>query len=106
MRDVHNWVKHDGSELLFVYGGSDPWGAEPFELGRGTRDSYWYEAPAANHGATVSRLTTAERSEATAAVQRWAGLELPRVADAPARAAAPRIAGLDDRDEAPRGRRP
>jgi hypothetical protein len=96
MRDVDNWVRHSGSELLFVYGENDPWGAEAFELGRGTRDSYRYEADGANHGANIAALTAAEQAEATAAVVRWAGV----LATRSARAAAPRITALDSYNEA------
>ena len=39
MADIDLWVRHSGRQLLFVYGENDPWGAEPFHLGRGTRDS-------------------------------------------------------------------
>jgi PS-10 peptidase S37 len=96
MRDIDHWVRTRGSELLFVYGENDPWGAEPFELGHRTRDSYWYEADEANHGANIGRLTAAEQAEATAALQRWAGI-------APARAARSahvpkRIRGFDRND--------
>ena len=30
--------------MLFVYGENDPWSAEKFEPGPGTRDSHWYTA--------------------------------------------------------------
>ena len=99
MRDIDTWVKHSGSELLFVYGENDPWGAEPFELGEGTRDSYWYEADGANHGATIAALTPAEQAEATAAVQRWAGV----AATKSARSAVP---ALDNYNEGLDRRRP
>ena len=96
MRDIDTWVKQRGSELLFVYGANDPWGAEAFELGQRTRDSYRYEAAGANHGATIAALTPAERAEATLAVERWAGVATPTAA----RAAAPRVAALDSYNEA------
>jgi hypothetical protein len=102
MRDIDKWVKHSGRQLLFVYGENDPWGAEAFELGHKTRDSYWYEAAGANHGANISRLTAAEQLEATAAVQRWAGVTAP----APMRAAAPRVPALDSYNDALDRRRP
>jgi hypothetical protein len=95
MRDIDRWVKKDGRQLLFVYGENDPWGAEAFELGRKTRDSYWYEAAGANHGANISLLTPEERAEATTALQRWAGVEAPAM-----RKAAPRVAALDGYNEA------
>ena len=96
MRDIDTWVKHDGSELLFVYGGNDPWGAEAFELGHRTRDSYWYEVVGGNHGSNIAALPALEEAEATAAVQRWAGL----APAAQTRAAAPRVAALDAYNEA------
>jgi hypothetical protein len=37
MPDIDFWVKSQGQQLLFVYGSNDPWGAEPVELGFGTR---------------------------------------------------------------------
>ena len=87
---------NDASELLFVYGENDPWSAEPFHLGQGTRDSYCYTAPGANHGANIAQLEPAEQAAATATVLRWAGL-----AAAPAaRVAAPRVAALDSYNEA------
>jgi PS-10 peptidase S37 len=96
MRDIDRWVRTRGSELLFVYGENDPWSAEPFELGRGTWDSYWYEAAGANHGANIAALTAPEQAQATAALQRWAAV-------APARAARTakvpkRIRGFDRND--------
>jgi hypothetical protein len=77
MLDVDAWVKLFGRQLLFVYGQNDPWGAEPFRLGPGTRDSFSYTAAGANHGANIGLLTPAETAEATATVQRWAGLTAP-----------------------------
>jgi hypothetical protein len=77
MREVDLWVRLFGRQLLFVYGQNDPWGAEPFRLGPGTRDSFWYVAAGANHGANISLLKPDETATATAAVQRWAGVTAP-----------------------------
>jgi hypothetical protein len=74
MRDIDRWVKGRGSELMFLYGGNDPWGAEPFRLGSGTRDSYWYEVPGQNHnGRLIATLPAAQKEAATAALLRWSG---------------------------------
>jgi hypothetical protein len=102
MRDIDKWVRHNGRELLFVYGENDPWSAEAFELGHGTRDSYLYEADNANHGANIALLTSAERAEATAAVRRWADVDTA----ARTRMAAPYVPELDDYNEALDHRRP
>ncbi|MEU8527915.1 MULTISPECIES: S28 family serine protease [Streptomyces] len=82
MRDVDDWVRKNANRMLFVYGGNDPWGAEPFHLGRGARDSYVFTAPGANHGANVAGLTDAEREKATARILAWAGVEAPAAAAA------------------------
>jgi hypothetical protein len=93
MLDVDLWVRLSGRQLLFVYGQNDPWGAEPFHLGLGTRDSLSYTAPGANHGASISLLTPGESASATEAVLRWAGVAAP----IGAKAASPRhIPALDD----------
>ncbi|GGM06753.1 S28 family serine protease [Dactylosporangium sucinum] len=74
MGDIDLWVRLSGRQLLFVYGQNDPWGAEPFRLGPGTRDSLSYVAAGANHGANIALLTAPESATATAAVRRWAGV--------------------------------
>jgi len=74
MADVDRWVREQGSQLLFVYGQDDPWAAEPFRLGPGTRDSLSAQAPGGNHGTDIADLPAADRAAATAAVRRWAGV--------------------------------
>ena len=74
MPDIDFWVKSRGTRLLFVYGSNDPWGAEPFELGFGSRDSYRYYVPGGNHGSKIAQLPAADAAAATATVRRWAGL--------------------------------
>ncbi|MFE3141200.1 S28 family serine protease [Streptomyces scopuliridis] len=74
MPDVDNWVRHNANQMLFVYGENDPWGAEPFRLGRGARDSYVYVAPGANHGANVAGLVPDQQAKATARILAWAGV--------------------------------
>src|SRR3569833_1245441 len=90
MDAVDVWVKLFGKQLLFVYGQNDPWGAEPFKLGPGSKDSYWYVAPGANHGANIGLLNPADSATATAAVLRWANVTPVQGK------ASSRIPGLDD----------
>ncbi|MER7011824.1 S28 family serine protease [Saccharopolyspora sp. NPDC000359] len=77
MSQVDAWVRSSGSELMFVNGERDPWSAEPFELGPGTRDSHSYLVPGANHGAKIEGLPAEQRAEAEATVRRWAEVEAP-----------------------------
>ncbi|MER5350502.1 S28 family serine protease [Kitasatospora sp. NPDC002551] len=74
MRDIDRWVRHSAERIIYVYGQNDPWGAEPFRLGRGSEDSYVYTVPGGNHGANIARLPAAESAAATAKVLEWAGL--------------------------------
>ncbi|GLF93609.1 S28 family serine protease [Streptomyces yaizuensis] len=75
MADVDRWVRHNATRMMFVNGANDPWAAEPFRLGKSARDSYVYTQPGGNHGARVALLPEAEKAAATAAIQRWAGVE-------------------------------
>lgn len=72
MLDVDLWVRTQASEMLFVYGANDPWGAEPFFPS--WRDSHSYTAAGANHGANIAALTAADAAAATATLRRWAGV--------------------------------
>ncbi|MEU7022430.1 aminopeptidase [Streptomyces sp. NPDC046203] len=82
MRDVDNWVRKNANQMLFVYGGNDPWGSEKFHLDKSARDSYVYVAPGMNHGANIDGLVSAEKANATARVLAWAGVDAPAVAAA------------------------
>jgi len=100
MRDVDTWVRHNARHMLFVYGENDPWGAEPFRLGRGAEDSYVLTAPGMNHGANVAGLVPEERALATARILDWAGVAPASVQADPssARPLAKFDAKLDKRD--------
>ncbi|MBC9725185.1 S28 family serine protease [Streptomyces sp. TRM68367] len=79
MRDVDTWVRHNARHMLFVYGENDPWGAEPFRLSRGAKDSYVLTAPGMNHGANVAGLAPDQKSLATARILDWADVASPSV---------------------------
>ncbi|RZS43753.1 PS-10 peptidase S37 [Herbihabitans rhizosphaerae] len=72
MIDVDIWVRTRSSQMLFVYGGNDPWGAEAFEPSR--QDSFSFTAAGANHGANIAALAQADKDAATSALLRWAGV--------------------------------
>jgi len=91
MAEVDAWVRAMGSQLMFVNGSDDPWSAEPFRLGPGTRDSASYVVPGGNHGSKIAQLPPQQRAEAEATVRRWAGVP-----------EAPQVRTSLDRDELPR----
>jgi hypothetical protein len=76
MRDIDDWVKQRGERLMLIYGEHDPWSAEPFEFGPGTRDSHRYTVPRGNHGATIGQLPAGLRDEAIARLRGWVGRSL------------------------------
>lgn len=77
MADIDRWVRSQGNRLMFLYGQNDPWGAEPFRLGRGTRDSRWYEVAGLNHsGRLIQFLPDSRRTQAITTIQRWAGVTM------------------------------
>ncbi|MEU5438555.1 S28 family serine protease [Streptomyces sp. NPDC020719] len=96
MPEVDRWVRHHADHMLYVYGQNDPWGAERFRLGAGSRDSYVYTVAGGNHGSKVAGLAAAEKATATSAILRWAGL--------PATAAKP-LASFDARLDRPQAER-
>jgi hypothetical protein len=74
MNDIDEWVKTRAERLMLVYGEYDPWSAEQFQFGPGTKDSHRYIVPRGNHGSTLSRLPAAERDEAIGRLRAWVGL--------------------------------
>ncbi|WP_338898178.1 S28 family serine protease [Streptomyces sp. TG1A-60] len=86
MRDVDTWVRANAKQMLFVYGENDPWGAEPFRLGKKARDSYVFTAPGANHGANVAGLVESQKDLATARILKWAGVAPATVQEDPGKA--------------------
>lgn len=76
MRDIDRWVRRHANHMLFLYGANDPWGSEPFRLGRGSRDSAIYTAPGMNHSARlIDKLPADQRAKSIAFIKRWAGVE-------------------------------
>lgn len=70
--DVDKWVSKDASQMLFVYGSNDPWGAEPFHPSE--NDSYTFTVSGGNHGSDIAQLPAADADRAKRALQRWAGV--------------------------------
>lgn len=83
MQDVDQWVQSEGERLLFIYGQADPWSGGAFTLGE-AQDSYLYEAPGQNHGATIESLDEVDREAAFAALEQWTGVA-PQASSARAR---------------------
>ncbi|WP_345572926.1 hypothetical protein [Nonomuraea rosea] len=68
-------MRRSRSRLMFVNGGNDPMTAEPYRLGRGSRDSAVYTAPGVHHvflGDVIAELPPQQKAKAIADLRRWA----------------------------------
>lgn len=76
MPDIDRFVRNRSTTMLFVYGENDPWSAEPFACGpkAAKRDCSRYYVAEGTHGSNISQLGVADRTRATQAVLRFAGL--------------------------------
>jgi hypothetical protein len=72
MPDVDRWVRRHGSRMLFVNGTRDPSVAEAFRPGGRDSRVLWVEG--GNHGVDLTDLAPADRADAVAALDRWAGI--------------------------------
>jgi hypothetical protein len=74
MQAVRQWVLNRGSHLLFLYGQDDPWSAQRFSLGSGTRDSAIFTIPGGNHVSPYTDLPPAQQEAFVEMLRTWAGL--------------------------------
>jgi len=74
MRAVHQWVRAHGSHLIFLYGQDDPWSAQRFTLGPGTRDSAVFTIAGGNHLSPYTDLPPAQVRTLVRMLRGWAGL--------------------------------
>ena len=72
MHDIDDFVQHQGSHLLFIYGQWDPWSGGAFTLGAAT-DSHLYIQASGTHGSEITHLATADRDAALAEIGAWIG---------------------------------
>lgn len=75
MRDIDDWVEHQGSRILFIYGEWDPWTGGKFPLGNAT-DSLSLVMPQGTHGSSLAGLPPTERAAALAKISAWTGVAL------------------------------
>lgn len=76
MPDVDRWVRQRSRRMLFVYGGNDPWSAEPFSCGAtaARRDCHRLVVAGGTHGSAIADLPRALRRTTTQRLERWAGV--------------------------------
>ncbi len=73
MHDVDDWLQHNGTRFVFIYGQWDPWSGGKFELGQAT-DSLRLIQASGTHGSRITRLADADRDAALAKITAWTGV--------------------------------
>lgn len=82
MKDVGDWLESQGKGFLFIYGGDDPWTAGAFDLGA-AQDTYRFDAPGRNHGASIADLNPVDKAKAVSVVAAWTGVSVGQPFKAP-----------------------
>lgn len=68
MPDIINWLQSDGQNIIYIYGGNDPWSAGGIES-VGSTNSIKISQPGANHGLRITDLD--QQSVVWAALENW-----------------------------------
>lgn len=90
MRDIQSWVKTQASQVLFIYGESDPWTGGAYEIGA-LPEVVKLVAPKQPHGAMLKSLTVADRDIAVRKIEQWIGARPNLEGAQPGNPAMPRV---------------
>ena len=91
MAQVRQWVQVSAQRFVFIYGENDPWSTNPYDpSARNDAWRLWVRGVGGNHGASLARMTPADREFALAKLRDWLGLPPARLA-APVEAASARV---------------
>jgi hypothetical protein len=74
MLDMQNWVKTEASQVMFVYGGFDPWSGGAYDVAQ-LPDVVKVMAPGTPHGTYLKDLAPADRDLASAKIETWIGVK-------------------------------
>ena len=72
-QDILSWIQTEGNNMIFIYGGNDPWSAAAVEL-TGETNALKFTEPGANHGVSIVNLT--EQQTVYNTLEQWLGISL------------------------------
>jgi len=75
MQDVHSWLQTEGNNIIYIYGGIDPWTAGAVEL-TGATNAFKIVQPGANHSVMIGDLD--ERELVYSTLEAWLGVPVRR----------------------------
>jgi hypothetical protein len=78
-KSVYDWIQANGDEFIYINGALDTWSATAMPE-NADRDALYFFLEGESHGtARLRNMTTEQRSEVKAALERW--LEVPVTGD-------------------------
>ena len=75
MNDIYDWVVNFGNNMIFVYGGNDPWTAGAVDL-TGATNAVKVVNPGDNHSTFINELPGAERNQVITALEEWLNINI------------------------------
>ena len=77
MYNVYTWLRDHGNNILYIYGGTDLWGATAMELS-GKTNAVKIVKPGGSHLTRIANLPQDEKEVVYSTLERWLGLTIVR----------------------------
>ncbi|MFW5761419.1 MAG: S28 family serine protease [Cyclobacteriaceae bacterium] len=75
-KKVHEWVKTEGNNFIYIYGNSDTWSATAV-MPSDEVNSKWFFLEGKDHGAArIGNMTTEQKAELKSTLEKWLEIEL------------------------------
>jgi len=72
-QDILTWIQTEGNNMIFIYGGQDPWSAAAIEL-TGATNALKFVHPGGNHSVRIAHL--ADQQTIYNTLEQWLGISL------------------------------
>jgi hypothetical protein len=77
MKDIHQWITTKGNNMIFIYGGLDPWSASAVQLA-GRTNSLKMVKKGSDHTTRIKDFEGEEKDRILDALQEWLDVEVER----------------------------
>lgn len=75
MDDIYDWVINSGNNIIFIYGGNDPWTAGAVQL-QGLTNAIKVVIPGYNHMVSINDLSPEDRNLVISTLEQWLGIDI------------------------------
>jgi len=75
MKDVRQWLKQHGDNMLYIYGGSDPWTATSFTPGKNT-NAVKMVKPYGSHKTRIKSFSLSRRDSIYTTLENWLNVDI------------------------------